>query len=74
MYDRIVREYTVSKLTLEDDMPLAISGIAAELGRMLGDGYVAGHWISTLPMSLLWRENPYGGCKYCGQYQGPTWS
>lgn len=73
-YERIVGDYKKGKLTLEGDRPLAMSGVAEEFGRMLGDRCVAGHWASALPLSLLWGKEDRHVFQHCGNYEGPTWS
>lgn len=67
-------DYTQRKLTLEGDRPLAISSIAEEFARMLGDRYVAGHWALALPLSLLWGKKDRHVFQHSGNYEGPTWS
>lgn len=74
IYEDILRDYTRRKLTFEGDRPLAISGIAKEFAQMLGDRYLAGHWVSTLPLSLLWSTSESKMWRHQGNYQGPTWS
>lgn len=49
-------------------------GIAEEFARMLGDHYVAGHWASALPLSLLWLKGDKHVFRHSGNYKGPTWS
>lgn len=73
-YEEIVGDYTTRKLTFEDDRPLAMIGIAEEFARMLGDQYVAGHWASALPLSLLWFKGDKHVFQHTGNYKGPTWS
>lgn len=73
-YEKIVGDYTKRKLTFEDDRPLAMIGIAEEFARMLGDQYVAGHWASALPLSLLWFKGDQHVFQHYGKYEGPTWS
>lgn len=50
-----VEEFTQRQLTVATDRALAISGIADRLGKQVNDTYIAGHWLSTLPKSLLWQ-------------------
>lgn len=49
--------YTQRSLTKQSDKFPAVSGIAKEFHRLLGDEYVAGLWSRTLPHSLLWRHD-----------------
>ncbi|OMP88344.1 hypothetical protein BK809_0003101 [Diplodia seriata] len=43
-------------------MPIILSSLAEEFAEMLpGDAYVAGHWESTLPLSLLWKVDRWPG-------------
>ncbi|KAK7180548.1 HET domain-containing protein [Paraphaeosphaeria sporulosa] len=75
IWETAVRMYTMRQLTNPIDRPLAISGIAAVLGRMpdLQGKYLAGLWKDELPLQLLWeiidRRKPRSA-----EYRGPSWS
>lgn len=53
---RLFIDYSRRKLTVKTDKMVAISGIAKEFQKLLNDEYVAGLWRSSLPESLLWRN------------------
>lgn len=64
------------KLTISTDRPLAISGVASKCGSLINDAYIAGHWMSFLPGSLLWQVSEFHGSfnPRAASYQGPSWS
>jgi hypothetical protein len=72
----IVENYTGRKLTLpETDKLVALSGLAAELARLLGggsDGYAAGLWRGDLPKGLIWEMAGPPGTRLRGG--APSWS
>ncbi|KAH7145687.1 heterokaryon incompatibility protein-domain-containing protein [Dactylonectria estremocensis] len=52
----IIRKYSALKLTFPQDRLAAISGVAIELHRATGVGYLTGLWDhERLPSFLLWR-------------------
>ncbi|KAF2248472.1 HET-domain-containing protein [Trematosphaeria pertusa] len=74
-WERIVELYSNRKLTVDADRVLAISGIAARLGQLLGRHmkYVAGHWLYMLPRDLLWStQDPEPTIP--DVWLGPSWS
>jgi hypothetical protein len=70
----IVSEYTGRSMTDPQDKLPALSGIAAEFGRLSGDEYVAGLWASTLPYSLLWHQVSQPPSPPNETYRAPSWS
>jgi hypothetical protein len=75
IWEIAVRMYTMRQLTNPIDRPLAISGIAAVLGRKpdLQGKYLAGLWKDKLPLQLLW-EIEHGRKSRSAGYRGPSWS
>jgi hypothetical protein len=81
-WDGMLKIYTHHTLTLGTDRLPAISGIAAQFGRVLRDQYKAGLWKSEMQSQLLWRRDellPFSGGLQPGtsrplKYQGPSWS
>lgn len=52
-YD-VLSAYTQRSLTVPSDKLPALSGLASEFARHVGDEYVAGLWRNNLPQDLLW--------------------
>lgn len=51
----LVHEYTKRELTYpKTDKLVALSAIAHDIGKAMGDVYIAGHFWNTLPESLNW--------------------
>jgi hypothetical protein len=50
----LVRKYSNCKLSKDEDIFPALSGIAKIFEQALGDKYVAGHWRKPLLFDLLW--------------------
>jgi hypothetical protein len=72
----LVGVYTHRSLTLGTDRLPAISGIAAQFGKFIGDEYRAGLWASEMGTELRWCNNFYSDQlqpRPVG-YQGPSWS
>ncbi|WQF85862.1 Putative heterokaryon incompatibility [Colletotrichum destructivum] len=56
-WQTLVSDYVARKLSLEEDRPLAILGIAAEFMQLFGgETYWCGMWQSSFPGCLLWRR------------------
>lgn len=73
----ILKIYTHRTLTLGTDRLPAISGIAAQFGKVLCDEYKAGLWKSAMISQLFWRRSNSAWSKLRPrprEYQGPTWS
>jgi hypothetical protein len=52
---RIIEEYTARQLTYPAaDKLAAISAISTRMGDAMDDTYISGHFLKTLPRSLLW--------------------
>ncbi|KAM5351004.1 hypothetical protein ACJ41O_003727 [Fusarium nematophilum] len=66
MWEAMLAEFTLRSLTVADDRPRALRGIANEvlesghLGVGVGRGYVAGTWMACLPAQLLWGRTRIG--------------
>ncbi|KAF2736866.1 HET-domain-containing protein [Polyplosphaeria fusca] len=73
-WNTLVHEYTKRSLTFPSDRPLAISALAHEIGTTRNEEYVAGHWLSTLPSSLLWRVRPDQMTSRLQPPRSPSWS
>jgi hypothetical protein len=77
MWNDLCESLSSKNLTVPTDMPMILSSLAEQFASALpSDSYVAGHWRSTLPRSLLWEvqgtlmhdvENPL-------PYIAPSWS
>lgn len=70
----IVSEYTSRSMTDPQDKLPALSGIAAEFGRISSDEYMAGLWASTLPYSLFWHQVSQPPSPPNETYPAPSWS
>lgn len=74
LWANIISQYSSGQLTFEKDRLVAISGVAKAIsGFLRNDEYYAGHWLSNLALSLLWKaeDEEYGRMK---NYQAPSWS
>lgn len=61
-WNELCEGFSQKWLTVSSDMPIILSSLAEEFADMLpGDAYLAGHWESTLPLSLLWRVHRWPG-------------
>jgi hypothetical protein len=73
----ILKIYTHRTLTFGTDRLPAISGIAAQFGRVLCDEYKAGLWKSAMISQLFWIRSERDLRKLKArplEYQGPSWS
>lgn len=52
-----VGSYSNCQLSKEEDMLVAISGIAKEVQRVMNDEYMAGMWKRTFVSDLLWHNS-----------------
>ncbi|KAK0256189.1 hypothetical protein LTR91_003676 [Friedmanniomyces endolithicus] len=76
-----VENYTRCQLTKGTDKLVALAGIAAVVGGVSGEKYIAGMWQTELIQQLNWRVV---GCRASdgspskrqqpGDYRGPSWS
>jgi hypothetical protein len=77
-WDKMLGVYTHRSLTFGTDRLPAISGIAAQFGRVLCDEYRAGLWKSNMESQLLWTRARSNSRKNLQprplDYQGPSWS
>lgn len=71
---KLLNEYTQRELGVKSDRLPAIGGIAAEISRVTGYGYVAGLWQPNLLHDLMWSCKAKEWMTRPEGYQGPTWS
>lgn len=79
VWNDILALYVRCALTRSEDKLVALSGVAKDFGRAVGDEYVAGLWRRNLINSLLWRvDAPFGEPPMPSsrprRYRAPTWS
>ncbi|KAJ4385432.1 hypothetical protein N0V93_009860 [Gnomoniopsis smithogilvyi] len=67
-WQRVLDNYTPRNITyVEKDKLIALGAVASRMCRVQNDVYIAGHFLSTLPYSLLWRlHNTNDGEKWSG--------
>ncbi|KAH8598575.1 heterokaryon incompatibility protein-domain-containing protein, partial [Bisporella sp. PMI_857] len=70
----MVQNYSLRKLTVDQDKLPALSGLARMLAEETGDRYFAGLWASHLPEDLFWRGKALGEVTKPKQYRAPSWS
>jgi hypothetical protein len=77
----LVREYTKCKLTRDEDILIAFSGLARRWSEILPDQYLAGLWKQSLEEGLLWHGEffypGYGGFlggQIYSRWRAPSWS
>jgi hypothetical protein len=79
-WDSIVANYTSRHLTQPEDKLPAIGAIAHEFQFVTGDKYLAGLWLRTLPLDLVWYLDRVGRQTYepafaaSPLYRAPSWS
>lgn len=74
-WPRIVEYYSSCGLTKQQDVLVAIAGIAKRLCPVVKDLYVAGLWAKSLPTTLLWhRSARMDTCYPPTEYFAPTFS
>lgn len=72
---RILQAYTRRRLTRSEDILPAIAGVARKTNSVLSDIYIAGHFKSHLPSSLLWTTRSHGyATSVTHPYRAPSWS
>jgi hypothetical protein len=79
IWQHVVMLYMNCGITKPEDKLVAISGIAKHISHMVNDDYIAGHWRSKIPVSLLWSvENCIQGngadSVRPSIYRAPSWS
>ncbi|KAK4444751.1 heterokaryon incompatibility protein-domain-containing protein [Podospora aff. communis PSN243] len=80
VWRKTVMIFTSRQITYDSDKLPALSGVAKSLAaeRPADGGYIAGHWRSELPLSLLWRRGYMFGTKTPtsrpAKYHAPSWS
>jgi Heterokaryon incompatibility protein (HET) len=78
LWGHIVATYTKGELSFGSDKLVAISGIAEQMQKVLGDQYLARLWRNHLADQLLWtaeygRERTKKSTRQ-HDYRAPTWS
>jgi hypothetical protein len=73
LWPDIIHMYSELSLTFPRDRLVALSGVAKTFQRIMKSNYLAGHWESTLPLSLLW-ERKYRTTSAPSEYIAPSWS
>lgn len=74
-WPRIVAHYSACGLTKQQDILVAIAGIARRLCPIVKDLYVAGLWAKSLPTALLWKRSaPKESRPPPTEYFAPTFS
>ena len=78
-WHEIVRNYSTRRLTKQTDRLVAISGLARETQKLLGnDAYVVDMWRSNLLNSLLWTLKESRECELApdseAEYIVPSWT
>ncbi|KAH7093213.1 heterokaryon incompatibility protein-domain-containing protein [Paraphoma chrysanthemicola] len=74
-----VWDYTRCDITKEADCLIALTGVAQDVGKMLGDRLIAGLWTSELLKEMCWKVSeprPVGdrGNYRPTKWRAPTWS
>jgi hypothetical protein len=70
----LVSAYSTLKLTQGADKLPALSGLASQLNRAVGDGYVAGLWRSSLIDDMLWETQVLDPLPRPKEWRAPSWS
>jgi len=70
----LVNNYTQRNLTYDRDKLVAIAGLAAQIGYVLKDTYLAGIWMNELVDGLLWYVGGRGQATRPAKYRAPSWS
>jgi hypothetical protein len=81
-WDAVLELYTALALTYDSDKLVALAGVAGSISMtepgVLGDGYLAGLWQSSLPAYLLWEPARGDSLRVSptrpGRWIAPTWS
>jgi len=78
LWGSIVATYTKGALSFESDKLVALSGIASQLQKVLGDQYLAGLWSNHFADQLLWTAE-YASTRSRKStrphdYRAPSWS
>ena len=76
----LIEKYSDCKLSKDDDILVAVSGIAKIMSQAIGDEYLAGLWRSRFLLDLLWSPHfPKGFIRppeldRASPYRAPSWS
>jgi hypothetical protein len=78
LWGSIIATYTKGALSFESDKLVALSGIAAQMHKVLGDQYLAGLWRNHFADQLLWTAE-YASTRSRNStrphdYRAPSWS
>jgi hypothetical protein len=71
-WQNLVSDYSSRKMTRQDDILVAVAGLASICKAVSGDDYLAGLWRKNLLNDLLWRSDE-SRCR-SQNYTAPTWS
>jgi hypothetical protein len=75
----LVMEYTRCKLSNEEDILIALSGLARLWNDALPDRYLAGLWKESFAAGLIWHREPkipelLVNAEPCSIWRAPSWS
>ena len=70
---KTIEEYSACCLSKDEDIFVAIQGLAKEMQTTVHDGYLAGLWESRLEEGLMWYTQD-GEPVRCRPWRAPTWS
>jgi hypothetical protein len=56
-WSQVIEEYSTRKLTIQEDMLPALSGLARAFGNVTGFKYVGGLWKESLLYDLVWQRD-----------------
>lgn len=74
-WQEVVQDFSKRVLTKPTDRLPAISGVASEFSLELQEPYLAGHWLKSIPGSLMWYRKPTTGRRERpATYRAPSWS
>ncbi|KAJ9605236.1 hypothetical protein H2200_010626 [Cladophialophora chaetospira] len=71
-WTQIMEEYARRRLKDSTNQLPAMAGMVQRFGKTLGDVYLAGLWLSHLPLGLLWRMDTRSSRPT--QYHAPSWA
>jgi hypothetical protein len=73
IWNSIISASSASQLTRSTDKLVAISGIARDMQRFIGNAYLGGLWAKHMVQQLLWRPKT-SASGFEDVYQAPSWS
>lgn len=76
LWNSLITDYSLTKLTQPSDKLMALSGLAKSLGIVTEDEYIAGLWRRNLEQQLLWYafDGRYDETTRSQEYRAPSWS